>query len=574
MSAYTFSDDYGIARHQRAAVPTMWGTMRARRLAAWLAVPVAVALLTSACGGSSDRPDGGADGAQSGGRISVNGTEPENPLVPGNTNESGGGKVVDALFTKLVQYDPRTAEPSNALAESIETTDSRVFTITLEPGWTFHDGTPVTASSFVDAWNYTAHSPNGMQTASFFRQIAGFDQVNTTDPDGADGPQQAPPPAASEMSGLRVVDDRTFEVTLTEPFSIFPTQLGYSAFSPLPESFFADRAAFEAHPIGNGPFRFVSRQPGANIVVERYEQYAGRMPNVQTVEFRFYESAEAAYADVVANNLDFIEVIPPSGLAGNLYQTDLPDRSVSQTYLGIQRIVFPMYDARFQDPRLRQAISMAIDRDAVNQQIFGGLRPPAEGLVPPNVPGRTDGQCGELCTYQPDRARQLFESTGFQGPVELTSNADAGNQEWMQAVCVSITNALGRECHFVPVPTFGEFRTAINAHQLDAVYRASWQADYPSIENFLSPMYRTGASSNDSGYSNPAVDALLARADAAPSTDAGNALYQEAERLIISDMPAVPVYYQSLQAGWSDRLQGVIVDQFRELDLFSVSVTE
>jgi oligopeptide transport system substrate-binding protein len=549
--------------------------MRARRAAAWTAALLSIALVTTACGGGGGgQPDGGA-AAPSGVTISVNGTEPENPLVPGNTNETGGGKIIDALFSSLVEYDPVTAQPANMVAESIETTDSRVYTIRLKDGWTFHDGSPVTAQSFVRAWNHVAYSPNGQQNGSFFSKIQGYDQVHTADPDGAAGPQTAPEPAAREMSGLRVIDDRTFEVTLSTPFAVFPTMLGYRAFAPLPDVFFTDQAAFEARPIGNGPFRFVSRQPGVNVIVERYEQWPGTpKPSVGGVEFRFYESAEAAYADVVANNLDFLEVIPPSGLAGNLYQTDLANRSVSRTFLGVQRLAFPLYDARYQNPQLRQALSMAIDREQINQQIFGGTRPAADGLVAPDVPGRIPNQCGELCTYQPDRARQMFQASGFQGPIELTSNADSGNAEWIQAACVSISNALGVQCNFVPVPTFGEHRSAVNARQLTRLFRTSWVADYPSIENFLNPLYRTGGSTNDGEYSNPAVDDVLARADAAPSIDEGNALYQEAERMIIQDMPAIPVYFQSFQAGWSERMQNVTVTPLRELDLESVTVTE
>ncbi|MGH3614041.1 MAG: peptide ABC transporter substrate-binding protein [Pseudonocardia sp.] len=546
--------------------------MRSRRVAFWLAVSTTVVLTVGACGGSGDGAGGsGSDGSDA--TISIYVTEPENPLVPGNSTETGGGRVVTALFTGLVEYDPRTGEPRNAVAESIETIDSKIYTITLNDGWTFHDGTPVTARSFADAWNYTAYSPNGQQAASFFTQIQGFDQVNTQDPDGPDGPQQAPQPAAKEMSGLKVIDNRTLEVTLTEPFSVFPTQLGYSAFAPLPEAFFADRAAFEADPIGNGPFRFVSRQPSVNIMIERYEGYAGEVkPSVRAIEMRVYTSVEAAYQDVVAGNLDFMEIIPPSALAGRLFETDLPGRSVSQTYLGLQTLSFPVYDPRFQNPDLRKAISMAIDREAVNQQIFDGLKPPADGYVAPDVPGRVPDQCGELCTHQPERARQMFDATGFQGPIELTSNVDAGNQEWMQAVCTTISNALARECNFVPVPAFGEFRTAINAHEMTAIYRSGWVADYPSIENFLNPRYRTGGSSNDGLYSNPAVDAKLAQADAAPSIEQGNALYQEAERMALADMPAIPLYFQSAQAGWSERLDDVIVNPFRRLDLFSVTV--
>jgi oligopeptide transport system substrate-binding protein len=144
----------------------------------------------------------------------------------------------------------------------------------------------------------------------------------------------------------------------------------------------------------------------------------------------------------------------------------------------------------------------------------------------------------------------------------------------MQATCVTISNSLGVPCNFVPVPTFGEFRSAINGREMSRIYRTGWVADYPSIENFLNPMYRTGASTNDGEYSNPAVDEMLARADAAPSQQESYALYQEAERMIIQDMPAIPVYFQSFQAGWSERLQNVTVTPFRELDLESVTVAE
>ena len=131
----------------------------------------------------------------------------------------------------------RGGEPSNALAESIDTTDSKVYTIKIKPGTKFHDGTEVKAKNFVDAWNWAASRRTAAQNSSFFSDIEGFDDVNTVDPD-ADGPKKAPTPKAKKMSGLKVIDDYTFTVTLNAPFSIFPTKLGYSAFLPLPDAFF------------------------------------------------------------------------------------------------------------------------------------------------------------------------------------------------------------------------------------------------------------------------------------------------------------------------------------------------
>lgn len=548
--------------------------MRSRRVAAWLAAGVSVALFTSACGGTGG-DSGGAGGEAAATTISVFSSEPENPLVPSNTNEVGGGRVIDSLFTRLVGYEAADAAPYNAVAESIETTDSQNYTITLKP-WTFHDGTPVTAASFVDAWNFAAYGPNAQLNSSFFGQIAGFADVSPEDPDGESGPQEAPAPAAETMSGLAVVDDTTFTVALSAPFAVFPTILGYSAFAPLPESFFTDQEAFEAAPVGNGPFRFVDRQPNANITLETWAEYPGdRKPSIGGVEYRSYSSPEAGYADLVSGNLDYMEQLPPSSLVGRLFEQDLAGRNSSTTYLGLNTITFPSYDPQYADPRVRQALSLAIDRQAVSDQVYDGLREPAAGLVPPGLDGFVEGQCGDLCEYDPARATQLLSEAGFTGPVELTSNVDgAGNQEAFQAFCVSITEATGIACTFVPVPTFAEFRTTVNAREATTPFRTGWQADYPSIENFLNPLYRTGASANDGVYTNPQVDALLTQGDAAPSAEESFAPYQEAERLILQDMPAIPTFYSTTQAGWSPRMSTATTNQFRELDLLSATVTE
>ncbi|WP_200902502.1 peptide ABC transporter substrate-binding protein [Protofrankia coriariae] len=534
---------------------------------------IALTVLLGACGTNTTSGKGDASGTSPNRQsiISYSETEPENPLIPGDTTEVGGIGVLGALFKGLVEYDAKTAAPRNAVAESIQTTDAKVYTIKLKSGWTFHDGTPVTAKSFVDAWNYTAYSPNGMQGANYFSHVEGFGQVNNATPDG--GQPDALPPA-KELSGLKVVDDSTFVVTLSAPFSTFATQLGYAAFFPLPASFFADRKAYEAHPVGNGPFQFVSYTEGKSLLVKRYDGFAGEKAHVDGIDFRFYANLDDAYADVLANKLDYLSFTPWSSTVNSKIKTDLPDsRRASYTYLGHQAIAFPLYDGRFADVRLRQAISMAIDRVDLIRKVFNGARTPADGIVAPNVQGYVGNQCGELCTYQPEKARKLFEESGFQGPVVLTSNVDSANQQWMEVTCESIQRTLGRECRFEPVPTLGEFRRKLDDGTIGAIYRSAWVADYPSIENFLNPLFRTGGSSNVGQYSNPAVDALLTRADGAPSEREGEKLYQEAERLVLRDMPTIPIWYQSATAAWSARLHNVVPTQFRELDLQSVTVS-
>ncbi len=134
------------------------------------------------------------------------------------------------------------------------------------------------------------------------------------------------------MSGLKVIDDYTLEVTLDTPFAIFPTVVGYIAFSPLPESFFDDPEAFGQTPIGNGPFKFVSYSPQEEIVLEAFDDYVGRGQGsrLKDVTFRIYQDTDAAYADLLANNLDVLDDIPVSALAGEQFKADLGDRQVVQ----------------------------------------------------------------------------------------------------------------------------------------------------------------------------------------------------------------------------------------------------
>src|SRR5919107_5542118 len=194
------------------------------------------------------RRSDGRDAAATGGTYSIYIGEPENPFVPGNTTESEGHQVISALWTGLVEYATDGAVEYTGVAESIESEDNTTWTITLRDGWTFHDGTPVTAQSFVDAWNYTAYSPNAQGASYFMANIEGYGDLQAP-VDEATG-EPSGDPAAEEMSGLEVVSDTEFTVTLATPFAQFPVTVGYNAFFPLPESFFEDPEAAGFKPIG------------------------------------------------------------------------------------------------------------------------------------------------------------------------------------------------------------------------------------------------------------------------------------------------------------------------------------
>lgn len=533
---------------------------------------VAVALIAAGCsGGGGEEP--GDTAADTEGAFSIQWGEPENPLIPANTTESQGHVVIEALFTGLTTYDPKTAETKLAMAESIESPDGLVYTVKIKPGWTWHDGTPVLAQDFVDAWNYAAYSPNGMATGSFLADIAGFDQTWTDDPDG-DGPQTAPKPAADKLSGLKVVDDTTFTATLGAPSRVWPIKLGYTAFLPLPKVFFQNPEAFGQNPVGNGPFKMVRWTRNTELVVTRNDAYQGDdKAKVKDITFKVYTDAAAAYADVQGGTLDYQQQIPSAALQGDKYKTDFGDRSLSQPVASSTFLELPKYVDAYKNAKLRQAISLAIDRKLIVEKIFNNARVPMNSFVNPGTPGFREGTCGEFCTFDPARAKALLqEAGGFSGQLSIAYNADASHQEWVDAVCNSIQTTLGVTCVGKPFPTFGEFRTIVNDHKMTSMWRSGWQADYPIIENWLNPLLRTGGSSNDGLYQNEAFDAKLKEADGTADLDAAVKLYQEAEDMLAAEMPIIPLWHAAQQTIWSERLSNVEVDTFGELVLSSVEV--
>jgi oligopeptide transport system substrate-binding protein len=551
-----------------------------------LAVGVAaITLLAAGCssGGGNESSSSGSSDAE----ITVWWGNPENPLVPANTTEVQGGKVIDAVFTGLINYDTKTGKEVLANAESIEpNADSTVYTIKLRSGWKWHDGTPVVAQDYVDAWNYAAYSPNGMQNGTFMADIKGYEDVHTEDPDGTEGPQKAPEPKAKEMSGLKVVDDNTFEVTLSGPSNLWPLKTGYSAFMPLPKKFFDDPEAFGKAPIGNGPFKFVSWTENQELKVTRYDDYQGSdKPKIKDVTFKVYQEDTAAYADVQAGNLDFLDQVPAATLQGEKYKADFGDRSINKPVAVSDMLEFPKYRKEYQNAKFRQAISVAIDRDLIIEKIFANSRIPMDGWVNPNVAGFKDGACGDLCKFDPTRAKQLlseagvtvssdgkFTSNGVTSTLSIQYNADASHKDWVDATCNSIQTTLGITCKGKPIPTFGEARQIIDERKATSMFRSGWQADYPHIENWLNPLLRTGASSNDGEYSNKAFDDKLKEADGTQDIKKAEELYQEAEQMLAADMPTIPLWHRAQQSVWSERMKTVPINVFGELALTEVEV--
>jgi len=290
--------------------------MKTNKVAIVGALCAAFALTLSACSSNNNTTTPAGTGSDTAAAtaaatsISVRGCTPQNILLGTDTSEVCGGNPLDASQAKLVHYNSDTAAPEMDIAQSITSSDATNWTVTLNKGYMFQDGTEVKAHNFVDAWNWGADCANNQINSYFFGMIAGFN-----DPTGQGCNTD------STMSGLKVVDDYTFTIQTSAPTSNLVVRLGYTAFAPQPDAFFsdtsADKSTFAKTPISAGPYQIVTNDD-TQIVLQKFAGYSGKYPgSVDQVIFKVYNDTSAAYNDVVANNLDATDVIPSDQLVGD-----------------------------------------------------------------------------------------------------------------------------------------------------------------------------------------------------------------------------------------------------------------
>ncbi|WP_026875000.1 peptide ABC transporter substrate-binding protein [Jiangella gansuensis] len=525
------------------------------------ALAVGAALLTvTACGGGSDDSTDTGDGGGTGGTFSVGIDEPDS-LIPGRAQ--GAFDEMHALFSGLVKFGDQS-EPQMLHAESIESDDNIVWTITIKPDWTFHNGEPVTAQSYADAWNATAYGPNAWVNNALFAQVVGYDELN---------PAQGEP-TAQTLSGVEVVDDTTLRVTLKAADSQFPYKLGNPGFYPLPTVAFEDFDAFNEAPIGNGPYQMDGTwEHDVQLSVTRYEDYQGPETNADSITFRIYSDTTTAYTDAIGGSVDIVSV--PQEKYKQV-DSDFADNFVAFEAVRLDWLGFPLWDPRFQDPRIRQAVSMAIDRDAVNEAIFGGLYTPATSLHgPTTIGGGTEGLCGEFCEFDPDAAKQLLaEAGGWEGPMEIWFPGGVGYDQTFEALANQIRQNLGiAEVTLQSQPGFVQFLDALRTQQASGPFRGGWGSLYPSMQNQLTAVFSSSGDGREGagGYTNAEVDALIAQADGAPTPEEAVELYKQAEEQIMADFPVVPLFYAKYVYAHSDNVSNVIIG-FDQIELNDVVV--
>jgi ABC-type transport system substrate-binding protein len=428
------------------------------------------------------------------------------------------------LFNQLYAYDPNL-ELYPDLAADLPTmsADGLVYTIPLRRGVKFHNGREMTAEdvAFSLAWQLWPEVYSWGKT--YMENVVGYDEViaGTT----------------KELSGVKVLDPYTIEITLKKPQAVFPSILSMSmnGISPKQETIEAGAEWGKTVVIGTGPFKLVEWKPGQQVIFERHaEYYKEGLPYLDRVELSLNVEPSVQMLRWESGEAEHVHNVPPAEIPRILSEDRFKEARRIAESVGTFRLIMHMRSKPFEDLRVRQAVAMAIDKEFVSRS-SGNIIRPLEGIyVPPML--QFDGSFKSSYPYDPEKAKALLAEAGYGNGISgitMFGGVTAGPQlEGMQADLREI----GIEVDVV-AGTWKDWRDRIRAGEVKLAYYG-WAASFPDAYDYVSG-WMTCASIetgyNDGSYCNPRIDELVGQAEALPQTDPQRiAAYREIEELAVN----------------------------------------
>ncbi|MBI2859530.1 MAG: peptide ABC transporter substrate-binding protein [Chloroflexi bacterium] len=499
-----------------------------------LTILLAMMVLAAACRTQPAQPTLPTQPATgTGGELVRLGSEPPT-LDPHLTGDADSAVIVVEVFGGLVTLDPDfNVVPDLAEAMPTISADRKTYTFTLRRDARFHSGRAVTANDV--KWSLErAADPRTLSTTvdTYLGDIVGVREKLSG--------------RATEISGVKVIDERTIEITIDAPKTYFLAKLTY------PTAFVLDRANVESSaewfkkPSGTGPFKLKQYIPGELIVLERFADYHLGSAKLNTVRFLLaggtpmvmYENNEIHITGVGLADLDRVRD-PNSPLNKELR---IAPAGFQTSYIGLN-VDRPPFD----DVKVRLALNYAINKEQIADQVLANLVKPAYSILPPGFPGYSTEVQGPK--YDPEKARQLLAESKYGADLSklprmtLTVPGALGTAVGLdlEAIMAMWRENLGIEVDVQQVE-FATFLRDLDARRLQ-MYAIAWIADYPDPQNFIGLLFHSESVNNQTGYSNPEVDRLVETAGIEPDENNRFALYRQAEQIILDDAPWVTLWH-------------------------------
>jgi oligopeptide transport system substrate-binding protein len=468
-----------------------------------------------------------------------NGTEPQDidPQVVTGMPELN---LILALYEGLVSYDPHDLHPVPGVAKSWDiSTDGLVYTFHLREEAKWSNGEPVTAQDFVRSYQR-------MLTPSLAAQYAYiiFNYVA-----GAKNYYEGKLKDFSKV-GIKALDDRTLQITLVNPTPYLLKAMCHYAWFPVPIDTIAKFGGLErkgtnwTRPenfVGNGPFCLTAWHPNQKIVAERSPTYWDRT-NVKLDEIDFYpvESADTEESMFRTGQLDITSELPSYKIP--FYKRAHPELLHIDPFLGLYFYRCNVKRPPLDNAKVRRALALAIARESLIKNVVEGDEQPAYAVSYPGVVGYSPQA---RLTGTLDDARRLLAEAGYPNgrgfpPLDLTYNtseshrviAEAIQQMWKKNLNIDVELRNEEWKVYLDAQMTGNYQLA----------RASWIADYVDPNSFLD-LWETGNGNNQTNWSSPDYDRLLAASYTAKTDAERYAIYQQMDAILVDELPVIPIYY-------------------------------
>lgn len=510
--------------------------VRGSRLRALLALAVLASLL-AAC---EDRPAPTTNERPVAGgtlRVAVEGL---NTLDPAKASGRGASLVLSQVFDSLTEIGP-SGTPEGAAAESWDTSrDGRTWTFKIARS-SFHDGAAVTAYDFKFAFDRISSKAVASDAAFQLEPIQGFKAARI---DGT----------ARELTGVQVVNTFTLRIVLDRPFYELPIFLSHPALGPISQKVFnRDPGAFANRPIGNGPFNVASARTASGIQLRRFEDRAGSTALLDGIDvavmspndgWRAYREGRVDVAEVPAAAIE-------SG-RGAYGPTGFTPFWAAVYYGPNLRL------GKFQQPEARRAISLAIDRAAIANRVYGGTKTAATGLIPRGITGFALQACPE-CISDVTRARTLVtQAFGSKPPEMIIDHLDLSPSREVAAAIAANLRDIG-----IPARTraheSAEYLRTLQAGKQELA-ELGWLTEAPSPDGFLAQQLKTGSPNNQVGFSDSGFDGLIDRARGERDDERRRELYRQAEKRALERLPLIPIVFFRNHVAIAQRVRALRLD--------------
>ena len=487
-----------------------------------------------------------------------NGAEPED-LDPQVVTIYTDQNILLALFEGLTAIDERTSQAVPAAAASWEASaDGLSWTFHLREGLRWSNGEALTADDFVRSWRRMLSPSLASQYAYLLYPIRGAEALNNG--------KLADPGAL----GVSAPDARTVRIDLERPTPYLPVLVALPPWYPVNPRVLerfgatAQRGTKWTRPgnlVGNGPFTLEEWVPNARIVVGRSPTYWNAAAvTLRRIVFFPTESPDTEEKDFRAGQVHVTYALPLSKV--DAYAREAPDRLRVDPFLQTFFLRFNVKRAPFDDPRVRRALSLAIDRDTIARRVLSGGYPPAHSFTPPNCGGYT---ASARVDFDPDEARRLLSESGHRGgrgipAFEVQVRNDDVQPPVMEAIQAMWEKELGIHATLATL----EQKTWVQNQQTlsYSVSTSGWAGDFLDPVTFLD-LFVTGGGNNWTGWGEEAYDRMIRGAAGMGDPAARLEALQKAEEYLLDRGPVAPLYYGAhayliapCVRGWTPALLG------------------